>query len=144
MNFRLVSLDLIFRRAEVEVPFSPRLTFIHGQTGAGKSSITRIVDWCLGGDMDFTPALNDELVSAALFVEVGDNAVRIGRDRQDKSHVRLSWLAEGPDEPHNEVVAIQGSGADWDASKPESLSDYLFVLAGTTPLRVPQSRKKAD
>jgi uncharacterized Zn finger protein (UPF0148 family) len=144
LNFRLVSLDLIFRRAEVEVPFSARLTFIHGQTGAGKSSITRIVDWCLGGDMDFTPALNDELVAAALFVEVGGNAVRIGRDREDKGHVRLSWLANDSDEPHNEVVSIQGSGADWDPEKPESLSDHLFHLAGTTPLRVPQSRKKDD
>jgi AAA domain len=138
-----VSLDLAFRQAEVEVPFSPQLTFIHGQTGAGKSSITRIVDWCLGGNMDFTHALEDELVSAALFVEIGAHAVRISRDREDKSHVRLSWLADG-DEPHNEVVPIQSQGGDWDPSEPETLSDHLFVLAGTTPLRVPQSRKRDD
>jgi hypothetical protein len=138
-----VSLELIFKDALVVVPFSPQLTFIHGQVGTGKSSIARLVDWCLGDDMDLTPALEDELISAGLVLEVGEHRTLVVRDREDKSHVRLSWAREDED-PHNEIVPLQSSGGDWDPTEPETLGDYLFVLAGVTPLRVPKSRQSED
>lgn len=143
MNVKLVSLELVFKQATVDIPFSTRLTFVHGQVGTGKSSIARLIDWCLGDDMDFTPRLNDELVSAGLRLEVGSYLALIVRDREDKTHVRLSFTRDGA-EPENRVVPIKTTGADWDPRTPETLSDYLFVLAGLTPLRVPKSRKKAD
>ena len=143
MNVRLESLDLVFKDARVAVRFSPELTFVHGQVGTGKSSVARLIDWCLGGDMDFTPALEDELVSAGLHLTIGSHAALIVRDREDKSHVRLSWSADN-DEPHNEVVPLKGSASDWDPDSPQTLGDHLFVLAGVTPLRVPKARSGDD
>lgn len=143
MNFRFERLDLTFKKATVAVPFSPQLTFIHGQVGTGKSSIARLVDWCLGSKMSYTPALQDELVSAALTLTAGSNQVRIVRNREDSSHVRISWIERGA-EPQNAVVPLTGSGSSADPTVPETLSDFLFVLAGTTPLRVPKSRRGED
>jgi hypothetical protein len=144
MKVRLASLEITFKDARVIIPFSPQLTFIHGQVGTGKSSIARLADWCLGDDeTEFTPALEDELIAAVLRLEVGDHDVRIARDREDKSHVVLSWSRPG-EAPHNEVVPLQASGGDRDPAVAETLSDHLFVLADLTPLRVPRSRKAAD
>lgn len=143
MNVRLQQLDLRFRKATVTIPFSPQLTFVHGQVGTGKSSIARLVDWCLGDEMDYTPALEDELVSANLHLQLADHAVLIQRNREDKTHVRLSWSISG-EEPESESVKLQGSAEDWDPATPQSLSDYLFHLSGLTPLRVPRSRKRKD
>jgi hypothetical protein len=143
VNVKLVSLELVCKDAHVIVPFSSQLTFIHGQVGTGKSSIARLVDWCLGDDMDFTPALEDELISAGLLLEVGEYRTLVVRDREDKSHVRLSW-ARGAEDAHNEIVLLHSSGGDWDPTVPETLGDYFFVLAGVTPLRVPKSRQSDD
>lgn len=143
MNVHIVSLDLVFKDAHVVIPFSSQLTFIHGQVGTGKSSIARLVDWCLGDDMEFTPALEDELVSAGLHLDIGGCPTLVTRDREDKSHVRLSWAHEG-EEPHNEIVPLKAAAGEWDAAKPQTLGDHLFVLAGVTPLRVPKSRKGDD
>ncbi|WCB93115.1 hypothetical protein DSM104299_01817 [Baekduia alba] len=64
MKVHLHSLEITFKDARVVVSFSPQLTFIHGQVGAGKSSIARLVDWCLGDDVtEFTPALQDVSLS---------------------------------------------------------------------------------
>lgn len=48
MKFNLVSLKLSLRRADEQIDFS-KLTYFWGQKRAGKSSIARLIDYCLGG-----------------------------------------------------------------------------------------------
>jgi len=56
MKFNLVSLDLTLRKANERISFSD-VTYFWGQMGAGKSSIARLVDYCLGGTIQLSPAL---------------------------------------------------------------------------------------
>ena len=142
MKVRLVELELVFRQARSVIPFSEQLSFFDGQVGTGKSSIARLIDFCFGGELTFTPALEQELISAALGLEIGEHVAIIYRDREDRGHVRLSWERAGQ-EAQSELVSIAGGG-EWDPDKPQTLSDHLFVLAGMTPLRVPKSRTKDE
>jgi len=80
MKFRLVSLNLSLRRADEQIEFS-KLSYFWGQMGAGKSSIARLVDYCLGGTIQLSPALQSEFVSATLTVELERATVSIERAR---------------------------------------------------------------
>jgi hypothetical protein len=142
VKVRLVELELLFRQTRSVIPFSEQVSFFDGQVGTGKSSIARLIDFCFGGELTFTPALEQELISAALALEIGEHVAIIYRDREDKGHARLSWERDG-EEPQSELVPLAGGG-EWDPDKPQTLSDYLFVLAGMTPRRVPKSRTKDE
>lgn len=91
MKFKLGKLTLINRRSVEEVIFANRVSFFHGEMGAGKSSIPALIDYCLGGSLTHTPALQSELVSVALSLTLGDNDVVIERTPGDKSTIVVSW-----------------------------------------------------
>jgi Holliday junction resolvasome RuvABC ATP-dependent DNA helicase subunit len=65
VKFRLNSLVLSLRRAEVAIDFAD-VSYFWGQMGAGKTSIARMVDYCLGGDIQLSPAMQSEFAAAAL------------------------------------------------------------------------------
>ena len=49
MKFRLDSLSIRLKRETEVIPFA-ELSYFYGQMGSGKTSIARLVDYCLGGD----------------------------------------------------------------------------------------------
>jgi hypothetical protein len=49
MQFHLDSLTLKLKRDTVVIPLEDT-TYFYGQMGAGKTSIARLIDYCLGGD----------------------------------------------------------------------------------------------
>ena len=62
MKFRLIDIDLAFKRLRERIVFTD-FTYFHGQMGAGKSTIARLIDFCLGGHLgeaEMTPALQTE------------------------------------------------------------------------------------
>ena len=61
MKIVLKFLELHFRKS-VEIIEFERVNFFWGKIGAGKSSIARLVDYCLGADINLTPALQLEFV----------------------------------------------------------------------------------
>ncbi|RJG05360.1 hypothetical protein D3870_04395 [Noviherbaspirillum cavernae] len=141
MKILLKSLDLSFRRAQVVIPFE-RLTYFWGKMGAGKSSIARLIDYCLGGDMESTTALQKEFVSAALRLNVGNAPVAIFRDA-DSSKVIVSW--EKNDERFEVLIPARTSeGEVIPGTGVESLSDLLFHLAGAEPPKVRKSKRDED
>ena len=48
MKFHLKSLVLSLQRGEVTLEFN-EISYFWGQMGAGKTSIARLIDYCLGG-----------------------------------------------------------------------------------------------
>lgn len=91
MKIRLVQLRVITRQTTELVVFSPGVTFIHGPVGTGKSTTARLIDFCFGGQLERTPAVQMEFVAAQMSAQVGSYAVQFERAATDGSSVRVTW-----------------------------------------------------
>ncbi|MGV1803789.1 hypothetical protein ACQZ6A_18145 [Agrobacterium vitis] len=141
MKFNLVSLDLTLRKASEKVSFSD-VTYFWGQMGAGKSSIARLVDYCLGGTIQLSPALQAEFLSAKLTVELETSTLTVERQR-DASNVLATWQTQ--DNPYSAVLPARvAAGEVVPETGVETLSDLIFWLSGVNPPRVRKSKIKED
>lgn len=141
MKFNLISLKLSLRRADEQINFS-KLSYFWGQMGAGKSSIARLVDYCLGGTIQLSPALQAEFVSATLTLELERATVSIERAR-DGADVFASW--EDDQGRYSVVVPARiAAGEVIPETGVETLSDLVFWLSEINPPRVRKSKAKAD
>lgn len=141
MKFNLVSLKLSLRRADEQIDFS-KLSYFWGQMGAGKSSIARLIDYCLGGTIQLSPALQAEFVSATLTVELERAMVNIERAR-DAADVLASW--EDDQGRYSIVIpARAAAGEVIPETGVETLSDLIFWLSEINPPRVRKSKVKSD
>lgn len=91
MSIHLTNLKLNCKSSVEQVDFSPQITVIHGEIATGKSSVARLIDFCLGGNLERTPALQEELVIAQLSLVINDYAVVIRREAQGSKQVQVSW-----------------------------------------------------
>ena len=141
MKFKLVSLDLNLRKANETISFSD-VTYFWGQMGAGKSSIARLIDYCLGGTIQLSPALQAEFLSAKLTVELEKSTLTVERQR-DSSNVFTTWHTQ--DGPYSAVMpARAAAGEVVPETGVETLSDLIFWLSGVNPPRVRKSKIKED
>lgn len=141
MKFNLVSLDLTLRKANEKINFSD-VTYFWGQMGAGKSSIARLVDYCLGGTIQLSPALQAEFLSAKLTVELEQSTLTVERQR-DASNVFATWQTQ--DGPFSAVLPARvAAGEVIPETGVETLSDLIFWLSGVNPPRVRKSKIKED
>ncbi|MBP2486023.1 rRNA maturation endonuclease Nob1 [Rhizobium leguminosarum] len=141
MKFHLVSLELTLRKAQETVGFSD-ITYFWGQMGAGKSSIARLIDYCLGGTIQLSPALQSEFVSAKLTVKLEQTTLTIERQR-DSNNLFATWQGrEGPDSVL--VPARVAAGEVLPETGVETLSDLIFWFSGINPPRVRKSKVKED
>lgn len=141
MKIYLSKLDLFFKKARVTVPFS-KVTYFYGQMGAGKTSIARLIDYCLGGDLELSTALQSEFVSATLYLVVNDIELAIERPRES-GNVRAEWSI------NNEKIEVlmparAASGVVIPNTEVEVLSDLIFYLSGNRPPRVRKNKSKED
>lgn len=141
VKFTLRSLTLALKRGDENVPFD-EVTYFYGQMGAGKTSIARLVDYCLGGSLELSPALQSEFVGATLVVELARAVVSLERPR-DAERIVARW--EGTDGPYQASVPTRdAAGEVIHGSGVENLSDLLFWLSGVTPPKVRKSKTKED
>ncbi|MER9412360.1 ATP-binding protein [Mesorhizobium sp. M0589] len=141
MKFNLISLKLSLRRADDQINFS-KLSYFWGQMGAGKSSIARLIDYCLGGTIQLSPALQSEFVSATLTLELERATLSIERAR-DAADVFASW--EDDQGRYSIVIPSRvAAGEVIPETGVESLSDLIFWLSEINPPRVRKSKTKAD
>lgn len=138
MRLRLEQLELTCKKSVERIHFT-EFNYFYGEMGAGKSTIARLVDYCLGSkQLVMTPALQSEFVSVALELQIGETALRLDREREsgqlvvtweDQQLVIPARVASGPVIPDTEV---------------EVLSDLIFHLNGLKPPRVRRSQLKDD
>lgn len=144
MKFRLIDIDLAFKKQRESIRFDD-FTYFHGQMGAGKSTIARLIDFCLGGHLgesEMTPALQTEFVSANLSLEIGEVSISLERHAYS-NEIRARWNTEGEGfeiliparVPDGEVLPDTGV---------EVLSDLVFFLVGKEPPKVRRSKVKED
>jgi len=130
MRLEMKRLHLALRRSTERIEL-PRLVYFYGPIGSGKSSIGRLIDFCLGGRYDWTPALQAEMVSAALEISVNDVQVTLHRDR-DSNQIMAAWQ-DGPEILQVLIPARTGTNAVLPNSGVVVLSDLLFHLAKEEP-----------
>ena len=130
MKFRLNSLVLALRRELVTIPFAD-VNYFWGEMGAGKTSFAQLIDYCLGGDIELTPAMQSEFVFAALAMSLERGDVRIERPR-DSDRVIAQW-GSGDDGQQASIPARVADGEVIPGTGVGNLSDLLFWLSGVSP-----------
>jgi hypothetical protein len=144
MKFVLQELLVSFKKSKEIIKFTD-FTYFYGPMGAGKSTIARLVDFCLGGHLgekEMTPALQSEFVSASLSLLVEDTELNLRRD-SGANLIRANWNREN--EPVEVMIpARSGDGEVVHGSGIEVLSDLIYVLSGRTPPKVRKSKIKED
>lgn len=143
MNFRLLQLKVRTRQSTEVVEFSPTVTFVHGPVSTGKSTIARLADYCLGGDLERTPAIRQELVAAELRCLVGIFEVQFERGADEKSNVRVTW-SDGGQQMGSVSAPLDAASSPIFDDDVFNLSDLIFKLAGIQPIRVRRSKLDPD
>ena len=143
MNIRIKSLILTTRRTKEILEFSPTATFIYGPVGTGKSTVARLIDYCLGGTIERTPAIQKEFVAATLSINLGIHNCHLERAATDNRSVRVAWR-NGDGEYESVNAAIRAGDVPLIEDEVYNLSDLLFFLCGVTPIMVRKRLRDPD
>lgn len=139
MNVRFRGLLVHTRRTTERIYLSETVTFLHGPVSTGKSTVARLIDFCLGGELERTPAIQQEFVAAELWLSLGDHDCTIERAADDTQSVRVTW--SGPDDVSGSVNApLRAQAGPLIDAEVYNLSDLIFHLCGVTPIKVRKSR----
>lgn len=144
MIFRLVDLNITFKKQTELINFSD-VNYFYGKMGAGKSTIARLIDYCLGGNLgetEMTPALQREFVSADLTVTINERTLTLVRET-NSDQLRARWC-QGNDYYEVLIPARKSKGEVLPDTGVEVLSDLIFFLAGKTPPKVRRSKIKEE
>ena len=142
MNIKFQTLTLQCKKSREIIEFSPQISFFHGKISSGKSSIARLVDFCLGGELEHTPAIQTELVSVELSATIGNSEVLFERETSSNK-IQVSWKSNDGD-MGSVLAPIQNSPAPiWEDSV-FNISDMIFYLLNITPLKVRRSKQQSD
>lgn len=140
MRIELQQIELQFKQANEQIKFTD-FSYFYGRMGAGKTSIAKLIDYCLGGDLDFSPALQLEFVSAKLFLVINDTLLTLERVRESNQIV-ASWNKN--DSFEVVVPARKANGEVIPNSGIENLSDLIFYVSGIRPPKVRRSKTQED
>jgi hypothetical protein len=66
MNISLTKLQINTKKSTEVIDFSQSVTFLHGPVSTGKSSVARMIDYCFGGGLERTPAIQQEFISVGI------------------------------------------------------------------------------
>jgi hypothetical protein len=141
MKFFIKELIVGCRKGREVLSFTD-VNYFYGQMGAGKSTISRLIDFCVGGDLELTPALQSEFIYATLTIEVEGRRLVIRRE-VNATQVTANF-GEGEDEVVLSLPARKPDGVVLPETKVEVLSDLIFHLAGKVPPLVRRSKLNED
>jgi hypothetical protein len=143
VNIRLTHLVVRARKSTEEIRFSETVTFLYGPVGTGKSTVARLIDYCLGGTLERTPAIQQEFVAVILGARLGKYECTLERGAEDTQVVRVTWTDGGVD--FGSVNApLSASEIPLVNAEVYSLSDLLFHLCGVEPIKVPKRSRDPD
>lgn len=141
MRLRLKKLHLDLHKSIERIDLQGTVYF-YGPIGSGKSSIGRLIDYCLGGSYAWTPALQAEMVSVALELSVNDVPLTLHRDK-DSSQVVAAWQEN--DETLQVLIPTKtGTHEVLPNLGVVVLSDLLFYLAKEEPPYVRRRKGRPD
>ncbi|MPM40647.1 hypothetical protein SDC9_87291 [bioreactor metagenome] len=144
MKILIEQLQVQTKKTKEIVDFSESITYIYGPVGKGKSTVARLVDFCLGGHLENTPAIQQEFVSATLYVTLGLYKCTLERSATDTSSVRVTWYKS--EENNGSIIAPLQAESEPIISETTlyNLSDVIYHLCGVEPIKVRQRSRDAD
>jgi hypothetical protein len=143
MNIRLTHLRVRTRDTTENIPFSGTVTFLYGPVGTGKSTVARLVDYCFGGDLERTPAIQQEFVSVVLGARLGEYECTFERGAEDTQAVRVTW-SRGEDDFGSVNAPLSAGEVPLLDAEVYNLSDLLFHLCGVEPIKVLKRSRDPD
>lgn len=138
MKIKFLTLTLQCKESKEIIDLSKPISFFHGQISSGKSSIARLIDYCLGGDFEKTPALQSQLISASLLSQIEDNEVLFEREK-GSNNIQVSW--KKGEKIVGSVLAPLDSAQSpiWENSV-YNISDLIFYLMNFSTIKVRRSK----
>ena len=133
MKLNIKKLHIELKRSTEVIEF-PAISYFYGPIGSGKSSIARLIDYCLGANVEWPWALQQEFISAALELRLNDTDLTLHRPR-DSGSVVASWSV-GDEILQLSIPARVANGEVLPGTNVEVLSDLIFYLASVTPPKV--------
>ena len=106
----------------------------------GKSTIAELIDYCLGGSLQKTPAIQSELVGVQLQAVVDDTALLIERNPKTATSVEVSWERDG--EAGRENLPLAAGEMPIVGEEIYNYSDFLLRTLGMPVLKV--RKRKGD
>lgn len=140
MIFHVDELVLYCKKSTEKLMLRP-VNFFYGQMGAGKSTIARLIDFCLGGKLEMTPALQSEFVKASIAVRIGSVLVVLTRER-GSNQVEAVWQIE--EEGFRVIVPARKAEKEEVYPGVHVLSDLIFSFIDMQPPRVRKSKARED
>lgn len=140
MKLLMESLVLLCKQSEERIRFGRRLSFFHGEMSTGKSTIAELIDYCLGGSLQKTPAIQSELVGVQLQAVAGDTALLIERNPNTITSVEVSWECDG--ETGRENLPLAAGEVPVVGDEIYNYSDFLLRTLGMPVLKV--RKRKGD
>src|SRR5690554_2294849 len=128
MKLLMESLVLLCKQSEERVHFGRRISFFHGEMSTGKSTIAELIDYCLGGSLQKTPAIQSELVGVQLQAVIRDTALLIERNPNTTTSVEVSWERDG--EAGRENLPLAAGEVPIVGDEIYNYSDFLLRTLG--------------
>lgn len=141
MNIRLLHLEVRTRKTVEHVSFSETVTFLYGPVGTGKSTVARLIDFCFGGELERTPAIQKEFISVTMKAVLGNYECSLERGAEDTQSVRVSWACDEDDFGSVNAQIPAGEVSLIEEKEVFNLSDLLFYLCGVEPIKVLKKRR---
>ncbi len=143
MNIQLTHLVVRTRQTTEQVIFSETVTFLYGPVGTGKSTVARLIDYCFGGELERTPAIQQEFISVVLGAKLGEYECTFERGAEDTQTVRVTWT-RGEDDFGSVNAPLTAGDATLLEAEVYNLSDLLFHLCGVEPIKVLKRSRDPD
>jgi len=144
MNILLRRLHMLTKKTKEIVDFSDTITYVYGPVGKGKSTLARLIDFCFGGQLENTPAIQQEFVSVTLYLKIGLYECTIERSADDTTSVRLTWSASESDQGCINVPIKAGPTPIIPETMIYNLSDMIYHFCGVEPIKVHQRTQDAE
>jgi predicted nucleic acid-binding Zn-ribbon protein len=143
VKIRIHKLILFTKQKAEIVEFTADVTFIHGPVSSGKSTTARLVDYCLGGGLERTPALRSEFVAVQLAGSIGEFNVNLERSAEEGSPIRVTW-DDGKGNTGSVNAPLDPGTSPLVDAEVFNISDLLFYFAGVRPVKVRKSKSDPD
>ena len=136
---------LVYTRKTIEqIDISESVTFLYGPVSTGKSTVARLVDYCLGGSLERTPAIQQEFIAVKLLLDLGNYNCTIERSVDDTQGVRVTWSGKDEDDIGSVSAPLSPQMEPLIDAEVFNLSDLIFHLSGVIPIKVRQRNRDPD